>query len=468
MEQSSKIEKAYYKAIAAAKVDKLHEYDTEKGPLRYSRNAFLRWARQIDIYDLEKEKADFALTKAMEDDLTKYGTKMEEELRNSFKYVQNPSSVVKIKGRLENIGSCHDGTKVGEMDEVDSYYILENDNITVKQEDNSGAYKIFWHEGSTNFEIEAHRLRNQFADACDKSTSEYTGLSCLSHGGYNSPYYSGVRYNGPAATPQFLSEDDKLLTLDITPAFRLPGSEKKISQEVKERLDPIRNVITDKGWKDYGIHLIPDGVENLWRLSTAIMEANILRILHEDVPVKMALSYCKIVLRYLKEWNALNIEGFALDMDAAVGEVMEALDKYFNGQCRSPEVAKRLNREMRYAHPWIQLKKRKPYKEDGKSYISINNAAVKNILLSYVTKTRKSEAFSDKKNMDLVVELMKEVFHVLGDTSQVSLPRTFLTIINVQHLSILASQEKNKMAAAGWLIKEQCRTLELKTMTVVG
>ena len=465
MEQSSKIEKAYYKAIAAAKVDKLHEYDTEKGPLRYSRNAFLRWARQIDIYDLEKDKADFALTKEMEYEFGDYCCKVEDKLRKAFQYVQMPCSGVSIKGTLENIGSCHDGSKVEKMDEVDSFYVLESDNIKVEQAGGHGVYRIFWHDCSTKFELEARKMRNQFADTCDKIISELPLPPCLRHGGYNSPHHSGVRYNGPAATPQFLTKDDELLTLDMTPTFRLPRKE-NIYREVRTLLDPIRNVISDKMLDKTDIHLIPDGGENLWRLSTAHLEANILRILPTVAPMKQALSYCKILLSKLKKWNARNCEGFASKADSIFGCIMKKLDKYVGGQCKRQDVAQRLNKELRYAHIWIPLEKKKLYHEDQKSYISINNAAVKYILLSAALK--QPETFSGKENIDLVISLMKRVFQVLGDTSLVSSPHTFLTMLDVPHLSILASQEKNKMAAAGWLIKEQCRTLELKTMTVVG
>ncbi len=335
----AEIEQAYYKAIArVAKVTELDEYDTEKGPVRYSRNAFLRWARQIDIYDLEKDKADFALTKEMEYEFGDYCCKVEDKLRKAFQYVQMPCSGVSIKGTLENIGSCHDGSKVEKMDEVDSFYVLESDNIKVEQVCDSGLYRIFWEDCSTNFELEACKMRNQFADACDKIISELPLPACLRHGGYNSPQHSGLRYNGPAATPQ----DDELLTLDMTPTFRLPRTE-NIYQEVKELLDPIRKVITDIGWGKTDIHLIPDGGENLWRLSTAHLEANIIRILPKIAPVKQALSYCKILLSKLKKWNAQTCEGFTSETDAVLGCVMKELDEYMDGQRKSEEAAQRLN-----------------------------------------------------------------------------------------------------------------------------
>ncbi len=459
----AEIEQAYYEAIADAKVTELDEYDT--GSLRYSKDAFIRWARQIDIYDLEKDKADFTLTKETEDEFGEYRREVEDELRKSFQYVQPPYSGVSIKGTLENIGSCHDGSKVETMDEVDSFYVLESDNIKVQPVGSHTVYKIFYHDSSTKFEIEARKMRNQFADACDKIIAELPLPPCLRHGGYNSPQHSGVRYNGPAATPQFLTKGDALLTLDMTPTFRLPRKE-NIYREVRTLLDPIRNVISDKMLDKTDIHLIPDAGENLWRLSTAHLEANILRILPTVAPMKHALSYCKILLSKLKKWNTQNCDGFTSKSDPVFCCVMTQLDKYMDGECKSHDVAQQLNKELRYAHVWIPLEKRKKYHEDQKSYISINNAAVKYILLSAALK--QPETFSGKENIDLVIKLMKHVFEVLGDTSHVSSPHTFLTMINVPHLSVLASRETNKMAAAGWLIKEQCRTLRLETMTVVG
>ncbi len=406
----------------------------------------------------------------MGDEFSEYRRQVEDELRKSFQYVHPPYSGVIIRGTLENIGSCHDGSKVGKMDEVDSFYVLDSDNIKVEPTDSIGVYRISWQEVtdlpkiSTNFEIEARKMRNQFADACDKIISELTVPTCLRHGEYNSPHYSGLRYNGPAATPQFLTTNGDLMTLDITPTFRLPRKD-SIYWEVKKLLDSIRKVITDKMWDKIDIHLIPDGGENLWRLSTAHLEANLLRMLPAMAPMKQALYYCKILLSQLKKWNARNWKGFTSETDAVLGCVMKELDKYMDGQRKRQEVAERLNKELRYAHICIPLEKRKRYHEDQKSYISINNASVKYIILSAALK--QPEAFSDTKDMDLVVTLMKQVFQVLGDTCRVSSPHTFLRMIDIPHLSILATQEKNK-TAAGRLIKEQCGMMESVTMPVVG
>ncbi len=455
----AEIEKAYYKAIEAIKVTEVEECDTGQVSLIYPKDAFLTWARKIDIYDLEKYKADFSVDKETEDEFGEYRREVEDELRKSFQF-----GGVNIKGTLQNIGSCHDGSKVEKMDEVDSFYVLEGDNIVVEPAAGRGVYRVFWQNGSTKFEIKARSMRDHFAEICDKIVSELPLPTCLRHAGYNSPQHSGLRYNGPAATAQFLTNGDSLLTLDMTPTFCLPRK-RSIYHDVKQLLNPIRDVISDKMLDKTYIHLIPDGVENLWRLSTAHLEANILRILPTVAPMKQALSYCKILLSKLKKWNAQNCVGFTSEMDSVFSHVMKELDDYVKGTSKNKEIAQRLNKELRYAHIWMQHEKRRLYHEDQKSYISINNAAVKYILLSAALEN--PEAFSGKENMDLVVKLMKQVFEVLGDTSLVSSPHTFLRRIDVPHLSILASQETNKMAALE-ILKEQCRTLALTAMTKVG
>ncbi len=460
----AEIEKAYYKAIEATTISELKECDTAHGSLLYPKEAFLKWARKIDIHDLDKYTADFSLDEETQHWFENYRRYVENELRKNFQY-SFPSSCsgINIKGTLKNIGSCHDGTKVEKMDEVDSFYVLEGDNITVESAGRRGFYRIYWQEGPTNFEIQARSMRHQFADACDRIVSKpiHSHIHDIRHGGYNSPQHSGLRYNGPAATSQFLVKDS-LLTWDVTPTFPLPRDE-NIYRQVTPDLAKIRSVI-NRVFDVPDMHLIPDGSENLWRLSTAHLEAEMLRLLPRVAPLMQALCYCKILLSKLKRWNAQNCEGFTSEMNALFLGVMKELKEYVESSSKSKHIAQRLNKELRYAHIWIPHEKRKTYHEDQKSYISINNAAVKYILLSAALK--QLEAFSKTENPDLVVELMQHVFKVLGDTSLVSSPHTFLGI-DVPHLSILASQETHKVAA-GLLIKEQCRTLALETMTVVG
>ncbi len=296
----AEIEQVYYRALHAVKVSELDHYDTGVRSLRYPKDAFLQWAQKIDIYNLDKEKANFSLDKEMDEEFGEYRCKVQNRLRKYFQYVEHPHSGVNIKGILQNIGSCHDGSKVEKMDEVDSFYVLEGDNIVIEPAGGQGVYRIFWKQGSTKFEIQARSMRNQFADAYDKIISELSLPTCLKHGGYTSPQHSGLRYNGPAATSQFLTKDNSLMTWDMTPTFCLPEKE-IVYHDVKMLLRAIRDVIPNKMLDTIDIHLIPDGGENLWKLSTAHLEANILRILPTVAPMKQALSYCKALLSKLKK-----------------------------------------------------------------------------------------------------------------------------------------------------------------------
>ncbi len=231
----AEIEQVYYRAIDAVKVSELDHYDTGVRTLQYPKDAFLQCAQKIDIYNLDKEKANFSLDKEMDEEFGEYRRKVQNSLRKHFQYAEPWHSAVNIKGILQNIGSCHDGSKVAKMDEVDSFYVLESDNIIVEPEpvQGGGAYRVFWKKGSTKFEIQVCSMRNQFADAYDKIISEIALPSCLKHGGYASPQHSGLRYNGPAATSQFLTKDNSLITWDMTPTFCLPEKE-VIHHDVKK------------------------------------------------------------------------------------------------------------------------------------------------------------------------------------------------------------------------------------------
>ncbi len=120
---------------------------------------------------------------------------------------------------------------------------------------------------------------------------------------------------------------------------------------------------------------------------------------------------------------------------------------------------------MRYGHIWIPPGKRTLYNEDEKSYISINTAAVKHIILTAALAN--PAAFTASGDMDLVVELMQQVFRTLGNVSQYSVPHALLGGCNIPLFSVLGQAAEQKMAMA-LCIKEQCETLLSTAMTKVG
>ncbi len=413
----------------------------------------------MDIYDLEKHKANFWPDEEIVKAFGQYRRDVAAELGKCFKY-----DGIQLRGQLRNIGSCHDGSKVGRMNEADSLYVMDEENILIEETQTQGLYRIFWtNDLATNCEITPQCIRNQFADVCCKLVSVLPLPDCLRHGGYNSPDYSGLRYNGPAATAQFLTEGHSLLTWDMTPTFCLP-SDHPIHGELRKLIQPIIQKNKDKMVDTIDIHLIPDPAENLWRLSTAQMEADILRILSPVAPLKQALSYCKVLSANLKKWTAAHGRLHTLEWDDSNLDIVKELDEYSKGSSQMKEANERLSQALRHAHIWIPPEKREMYNEDQKAYVSINTAAVKHILLAAALE--QPEAFSPQENTEIVIELMKRVFHSLGNPTRFSSPHTFLPGSNIPHLSVLASQAPNK-ALMALNVKEQCRFLMERAMTVV-
>ncbi len=453
------IEESYYRAIQFNRLSDASATDLDS---LYSKNDFHKWARTLDIYNLDKEKANFALDEDIVMSLGSYRLEVERKLGNGF-----VSDGITFKGVLRDIGSCHDGSKVGKLNEIDSLYVLAEKNIQVEKAEKPSYYRIYVCKNSEKYEIIPRNIRKEFADAYSRVVSKVAVPKTLKHAGFQAPCYSGLRYNGPAATSQFLTKDRSLLTWDITPTFSLPRTH-EIYREVRKLVQPILSVNWDKLFEEPDIHLIPDPAENLWRLSTARLETKILRELLSSVaPVKQALSYCKVLSSCLKKWNSEYLSCKASPSKDLCLNILRELDEYRKDQAENQRDAngESLNKKLRYAHIWIPPEKRDVYNEDEKAYVSINTAAIKHILLSAAVENL--EAFSPKQNMELVIELMHRVFQELGSASNFSSPHAFLGRISIPHLSILASQEDHKMELA-MAVKGQCEILRATTMTKVS
>ncbi len=455
------VETMYYKAIEAVKISGA-EATPKFIPLYKTQVDFKRWVKRLNIYDLDKYIANFHLDEAMVTEFEGYRSQVAAELARcvEFNYDQ---TTIKLRGQTKNIGSCHDGSKIGKMNEVDSLYVLDNENIAI-EEHGENCFHIFWKDNSASFEIKPRQLRNQLASTYADVISKLPLPDCLMHAGYRSPGYSGLRYNGPAATSQFLSKDkdngQRLLTWDMTATVCL--DRKHIScMKVREIIQPILRVNPDKMFGETTIHLFPDANQELWRLSTAQLEADLLReIIPTKAPMKIALSCSKALASRLKKWNSSNFT--PLQCLYCGPEIVKELSIYKN----SPEkiLGDRLNQVLKYAHIWIPPEMRELYNEDEKAYVSINTAAIKHILLTAALE--EPEAFSAGENEELVLRLVRLVFTKLGDPSEFSTPHAFLEGVRIPHLSILASQAENKMALA-LSIKWQCRMLVSGAMTKV-
>ena len=461
------IEKLYYKSIEAAKLDEATGGDP--GPPGYSTEEFTHWARNINIFTLGEGDADFSLRKheKIVKEFGEYRGNLTERLSKLFTCYG-----VSLPGRLKDIGSCWDGSKVGAVNEMDSLYVVHGVNCLVgKHEDKLGVYRVFMKVDSTLQEINPRAIRDQFAEQYSQLVSDMTLPGCLEHGGYKVSWsnqdnrgnpktrYSGVRYNGPAATSQFLDKDKNLLTWNMTPAFVFP-CDVQTRDALRQSMQPMIADNPDKMFPPCDILLIPDVVDNVWRRSTAQMEADILRVLWTEGPMKKSLSFCKVLSSRLKWWGG-NVE---ID-DTGTVDIMKELIRNLTMHETQEKTAEELDkfmRKMRFGHIWIPAATKEKYLEDSKSNISINNAAVKHILFKAAFKRK--GAFASWRNMALVKELIKEVFETLGNDDVYSSEHAFLPGVRISHFSVSPTVAHKKQALARDVCR-QCRTLVQETMT---
>ncbi len=473
MASQEKIEELYYKAVKGARLDEPAVGDP--GPPCYPTEEFCRWARKIDIYTLGEGTADFS-KEQHEEIVTKFGEYrhiVTVRLSNEFAY-----NNVSLTGHLVDIGSCMDGSKVGAVNEMDSLYVIQGTNLILAQAEKQGTYHVFLEKGFAKIEIQPRRLRDELATKCNEVISQMKLPSCLEHGGYNiSPPsdlsamcseksyleksgYSGVRYNGPAVTSQFLTNDHTLLTWDITPVVALNNAV-DIQQAVRESIQAITADNPDRMFPPSDVHLFPDSVENLWRLSTAQLEADVLGRLSRIAPFKEAFSSGKVLVSSLKRWNDENRQSVSPDVDIAK-ELMQH-------QQMTSSTAKRgatqiLNNKMKFAHIWIPAGVRDRFHEDTKSDISINNAAVKHIMLKAAC--RMKGAFAAKKNPAIEKELMRTAFEVLGNDESYTSEHAFLKGMRISHFSVAPRVASQKLTLSRD-ISQQCKTLLSEVMTEV-
>ncbi len=469
MTSLEEIRKLYYKAIQEAKLDEPAGGDP--GPPGYSTEDFSRWARKVDIFRLGEGAADFALKK--HEDIVKefgeYRKNLTEQLSKRF-----TCDGVSLPGQLRDIGSCWDGSKVGAVNEMDSLYVLPSDQFLIQKHDDEGrVYRVYLKKmDSTVQEIMPRAIRDQFAEKYSQLVSELNLPACLEHGGYNSSRgiehrredfktgYSDVRYNGPAATSQFLAKDNSLLTWDMTLAIVLP-LDGQTQDVLRQSMQAIISDNTDKMFPPGDVHLIPDVAENVWRRSTAQMEADILRVLWKEGPMKKALSFCKVLSSRLKQWD----DKVQSD-DIATFDILNELRQNLamHNDEKAIEVFEMLGQKMRFGHIWIPSDKKEEYHEDTKGKVSINNAAVKHIL--FKAGFKRKGAFGSAENMDLVRELIKEVFETLGSEEVYSSEHAFLPGVRIAHFSVSPTVAHKKQELARDVCR-QCRTLVQEAMTEV-
>ena len=444
--------KLYYESLEGAKIPTLTKQQSPMPyPKRYSSKQFKTWVKSVDIMNIEAGAVNFATADSIVTAFGDYRDKVGKELSQHFKY-----EAVNLPGEMKNIGSCWDGSKVGKVNEVDSLYVMKEGPFMIKPAMKLGFYQVAINIAGRECIITHRQLREQFANVYDRLISEMNLPDCLCHGGYNASRwpgersaYSGLRYNGPAATSQFMTDKNSLLTWDVTPCIEFTDS--KIQAEVRKIIHPILAQNPKKQFPQTPVHLIPDPIEECWRLSTAHFEAELLRYLSDEAPVKKALTLCKILCSLLKRWNQQNEEPTGSTNQGIA--VVNHLIRHLEGNQPQNED---LERFMRFAHIWLPSDSRATYNEDEKSNISINTAAVKHIIIRAGLK--EENAFAPTPNEDIVLHLVKSVFETLGNDRDFASDHTFLLESRISHFSVLGSNVSDRVNLAR-SVCEQCRML---------
>ncbi len=210
-----------------------------------------------------------------------------------------------FRGVSIGIGSFYDKTKVTDPDEFDFLYELRNISFDCVPAEQDFCYKVVLDPKVSNEffdvceEYEGHtvltsdKLHAAFAEAITKALDGITlPEKRLQHAGFRSPRFSGVRKSGPAVTILFnyLNDNGKtFIKVDITPA--LPVAVKGIDDI---EWPPVVANYLRKTDAVKSIHLIPGERRQTWKLSTANLELDFMKVeLKDDGKVRRTIRIVK-------------------------------------------------------------------------------------------------------------------------------------------------------------------------------
>ena len=337
---------------------------------------FRKFLQGLSVPELEKEKANYATGNSVRDMLLKH-------IRDVT--IENESFL--FEGRVEKIGSSWDGSKLHQIDEVDMLFVLSKKQIEIVETDNTITVK--W----CGKVYKPHELVEHFADSLERVLSG-AQPTCLQHGGYAAPEFSGVRLCGPAVTvlyqtidhdstqAQDASENVVNMSVDITlavPLSRLEcaGALESALEEWKEKkLKHVNEPISCCS----DLHAVPNTASDRWQLSSALFESELLNQLGSESTVRKSYLLLKALLHRIDK-RALedNIYGISeVEVRERSRKLCEKLlsDIVNKALCRD-----HLNRCMRYGHTLLPKDKCVLHGELEKDHVSVNKAAAKHILL---------------------------------------------------------------------------------------
>ncbi len=421
------------------------------------REAFHSWTRMTDVCALDKYRVDFGKDFNIVKSFEQYRGDIEAKIKD-----------FRFSGHLAQIGSCWDGSKVGRVNEMDCLYIIDHSPVDLIMTPKTGEYKVFFH----GEELNPRNVNVQFADYLETIVNDMQLPTNIRHSGYAAPLFSGLRFNGPAVTSLFEYRpeqgDSFQISLDITLAFPVDqdqASVRRLCRRVQEKVAYIARESVSKQISSSQIHVVPNVVKGVWQLSTAYLEANILRDLPENSSVNITLHDCKGLIHKLEklppEQRLLGL--LSTQMEHVESRISQDIMAYRAMKEPREEERLRLNQRMRYEHVYLRSGEREQLGESSKSAISINSAAVKHILLDKAFTRRGSFSEANSATSD---DMMREVFRELSDTLLVSVPHSFLGT-PISKFSLLPYVANVKYEMVG-LVQLECQQMLQNTMTQVG
>ncbi len=209
-----------------------------------------------------------------------------------------------FSGHYIGVGSHHDKTKVGQPSEFDFLYEFHNIDFKVKANDqNSGCYSVIHGDSmSRSMSDLSEPFRGSqvvmsdnfylaFSHVVDEALFEMQLPPRMSHAGFCSPRYSGVRKCGPAVSIPIYYDygtAEMLVKIDITPALPIPLA--RVADKIPWP-SPVRSFIRNNMINC--VHLVPCDRRHFWKVSTAHLEHLYLDNLAKDGKVRRTIRTVK-------------------------------------------------------------------------------------------------------------------------------------------------------------------------------
>ncbi len=290
----SRVQARFYQSLQSAQLqDRSHSNSDDVDIATDQREAFHNWTLTVDVCALDEYRVNFGKDFNIVKSFEKYRSDVEAKLKN-----------FRFSGHLVQIGSCWDGSKVGRVHEMDCLFVIDDNPIDLETTGKLGEYKLFFR----GEELNPRKVNIEFADYLEPIVNDIQLPPNIRHSGYAHPRFSGLRFNGPAVTSLFEYRPEQgdavQISLDLTLAFPVDQNNTPVRDlciRVQEKVAHIAKESTSKQLATSQVHVVPNLVKEIWQLSTAFLEANILRDLPKNSSVNNTLHNCKGLIHKLEK-----------------------------------------------------------------------------------------------------------------------------------------------------------------------